>query len=72
MIELLVTIAILDDMLQPALTKAKLKAKSISSLSDLRHLGLGMSLHTRGITTVSFPGIRCRRWQARPECAGWI
>jgi prepilin-type N-terminal cleavage/methylation domain-containing protein/prepilin-type processing-associated H-X9-DG protein len=58
LIELLVVIAIiaiLASMLLPALAKAKAKAKSISSLSNLRQLSLGMLLY-RGDYNSAFPG----------------
>jgi prepilin-type N-terminal cleavage/methylation domain-containing protein/prepilin-type processing-associated H-X9-DG protein len=58
LIELLVTIgiiAILASMLLPALARAKTKAKSISSLSNLRQLSLGMTLY-RGDYESAFPG----------------
>lgn len=58
LVELLVVIAIigvLASMLLPALSRAKVRAKSISSLSNLRQLGLGMTLY-RDDHAGAFPG----------------
>jgi prepilin-type N-terminal cleavage/methylation domain-containing protein/prepilin-type processing-associated H-X9-DG protein len=58
LIELLVVIAIigiLAAMLLPALNRASLKAKSVSSLNNLRQLGLGMTLY-RDDQSSRFPG----------------
>lgn len=58
LIELLVVIAIigiLASMLLPALSRAKMRAKSIASISNLRQLGLGMTLY-RDDNNSRFPG----------------
>ncbi len=58
LIELLVVIAIigvLASMLLPALARAKVKAKSIASLSNLRQMGLGVTLY-RDDSNGFFPG----------------
>ncbi len=58
LIELLVVIAviaILASMLLPALARAKVRAKSVSSLSNLRQLGLGLTLY-RDDFNGYFPG----------------
>lgn len=72
LIELLVVIAIiaiLAGMLLPALSRAQVRAKAISSLNNLRQLGLGMRLYCDdyaglfpGHSSLPIPGQARQRW----------